>query len=142
MSNYLRRHNEDLVKELRGADPAKRAAAESQFEFCAELTAMFQGIQQFDTRHLTTMEGWFTPAAPRDSFENSNLRPFKPQRVWRKIIGPAEVRRITRAMISMKGRKITSAMAPMITSVKRLSNRRISSEGAAENVSSGDVPPS
>ena len=39
MSNYLRRHNEDLVKELRGTDPNRRAAAESQFEFCAELTA-------------------------------------------------------------------------------------------------------
>jgi hypothetical protein len=40
MGNYLRRHNEDLVKELRGADPAKRTAAESQFEFCVELTAL------------------------------------------------------------------------------------------------------
>jgi hypothetical protein len=40
MGNYLRRHNEDLVKELRGADPARRAAAESQFEFCVEITAL------------------------------------------------------------------------------------------------------
>lgn len=40
MGSYLRRHNEDLVKELRGADPAKRAVAESQFEFCVELTAL------------------------------------------------------------------------------------------------------
>ena len=40
MSGHLRRYNEDLVKELRGTDPQRRANAEAQFELCAELTAM------------------------------------------------------------------------------------------------------
>ena len=37
---YLRRHNEDLVKELRGPDADRRTNAESQFDFCCELTAL------------------------------------------------------------------------------------------------------
>ena len=40
MCGYLRRHNEDLVKELRGSDPVRRANAEAQFEYCAELTRL------------------------------------------------------------------------------------------------------
>ena len=40
MCGYLRRHNEDLVKELRGSDPVRRANAEAQFEYCAELTSL------------------------------------------------------------------------------------------------------
>ena len=38
MCGYLRRHNEDLVKELRGSEPERRANAEAQFDFCVELT--------------------------------------------------------------------------------------------------------
>ena len=37
---YLRRYIEDVVKELRGADPARRAVAEAQFQFCVELTGL------------------------------------------------------------------------------------------------------
>jgi hypothetical protein len=40
MCGYLRRHNEDLVKELRGSDSDRRTNAESQFDFCCELTAL------------------------------------------------------------------------------------------------------
>lgn len=40
MCAHLRRHNEDLVRELRGADPARKAVAEAQFEFCIALTSL------------------------------------------------------------------------------------------------------
>jgi hypothetical protein len=40
ISAYLRRYIEDAVKELRGSNPARRAVAESQFQFCVELTAL------------------------------------------------------------------------------------------------------
>jgi len=43
MRNYMRRHNEDLVNELRGGDAAKKAIAEGQFEYCIELTATLFG---------------------------------------------------------------------------------------------------
>ena len=36
---YLRRYNDDVVKEMRTVDPARRAVVESQFEFATELTA-------------------------------------------------------------------------------------------------------
>ena len=41
ISGHLRRYIEDNVKELRGTDPARRAVAESQFQLCVELTALF-----------------------------------------------------------------------------------------------------
>jgi fibronectin type 3 domain-containing protein len=43
-----------------------------------QLASLLQGIQQFDTRHLTTMEGWdgFNSSAPRTAFTNTNLRPY------------------------------------------------------------------
>jgi hypothetical protein len=40
ISGYLRRYVEDTVRELRGTDPAKRAVAEKQFQFCVEMTAV------------------------------------------------------------------------------------------------------
>jgi len=40
ISAYLRRYIEDVVKELRGSDPARRAVAERQFQLCVELTAL------------------------------------------------------------------------------------------------------
>jgi hypothetical protein len=43
MRNFMRRHNEDLVNELRGGDPAKKAIAEAQFEYCVELTTALFG---------------------------------------------------------------------------------------------------
>jgi hypothetical protein len=43
-----------------------------------QLAALLQGIQQFDTRHLTTMEGWdgYNSSAPRTAFTNTALRPY------------------------------------------------------------------
>ncbi len=46
MGGYLRRHNEDLVKELRGSDAARKAVAGSQLEFCAELAALLLGEEE------------------------------------------------------------------------------------------------
>jgi len=40
ISVYLRRYIEDVVKELRGSDPARRGVAETQFQLCVELTAL------------------------------------------------------------------------------------------------------
>ena len=40
MSAYLQRYNEDVIKELRTGDPIRRAVAESQLQFCSELTAL------------------------------------------------------------------------------------------------------
>ena len=40
ISGCLRRYIEDVVKELKGHDAARRATAESQFQFCVELTAI------------------------------------------------------------------------------------------------------
>jgi hypothetical protein len=37
---YLKRYNEDTVKELRSPDPERKAIVESQFEFCIEMTAL------------------------------------------------------------------------------------------------------
>jgi len=43
-----------------------------------QLGALLQGIQQYDTRHLTTMEGWdgYNSSAPRTAFDNTNLRQY------------------------------------------------------------------
>lgn len=38
--SHLRRYIEDVVKELRAAEPERRAIAESQFQFCTELTTL------------------------------------------------------------------------------------------------------
>jgi len=46
LGNYLKRHNEDLVKELRGADPKRRAVAESQLELCIELTSLLFSAEE------------------------------------------------------------------------------------------------
>jgi len=43
---YLKRYNEDVLKELRGADPASRAVAETQFALCADLTAMLFSAEE------------------------------------------------------------------------------------------------
>jgi hypothetical protein len=40
ISAYLRRYIEDVVKELKAADPARRANAETYFLFCIELTGL------------------------------------------------------------------------------------------------------
>jgi hypothetical protein len=40
ISAYLRRYIEEVVRELRGADPARRAVAESQFQLCVEMTSL------------------------------------------------------------------------------------------------------
>ncbi len=40
LCTYLRRYIEDVVKELRVADPARRAVAESQFQLSVELTGL------------------------------------------------------------------------------------------------------
>ena len=37
---YLRRYNEDVVKELRGTDPERHAVVESQFQLSLEMTAL------------------------------------------------------------------------------------------------------
>jgi hypothetical protein len=37
---YLRRYIEDAVKELKGAEPARRALVENYFQFCVELTGL------------------------------------------------------------------------------------------------------
>src|SRR5262249_41443952 len=42
----------------------------------AQMAALIQGIRQFDTRHLMTLEGWYTSAAPQTSFDNPNLRQY------------------------------------------------------------------
>ncbi|OAI45604.1 hypothetical protein AYO44_12740, partial [Planctomycetaceae bacterium SCGC AG-212-F19] len=43
-----------------------------------QLAALLQGIRQFDTRHVITMEGWdgFNSSAPRTAFANTNLRQY------------------------------------------------------------------
>ncbi len=46
MINFLRRHNEDLVKELRTGDPAKKAIAEGQFDLCVEFTVLLIGEEE------------------------------------------------------------------------------------------------
>ena len=43
---YLRRYIEDAVKELKGADPARRTVAESQFQLCVELTGLLFSEQE------------------------------------------------------------------------------------------------
>ena len=40
VSAYLRRYVEDVVKQLKAADPARRAVVESQFQFCVELSGL------------------------------------------------------------------------------------------------------
>jgi hypothetical protein len=41
---HLQRYNEDVVKELRSADPARKSVAEAQFAVCVEFTeALFSG---------------------------------------------------------------------------------------------------
>ena len=40
ISAYLRRYIEDVVKELRGSDAARRAVAETQFQLCVEMTTL------------------------------------------------------------------------------------------------------
>jgi hypothetical protein len=40
MCAYLRRYIEDVVKALKGADPARRAIAEGYFQLCVELTSL------------------------------------------------------------------------------------------------------
>jgi hypothetical protein len=46
MANYLKRHNEDLVKELRGSDAKRRAVAESQLDLCIELTSLLFSAEE------------------------------------------------------------------------------------------------
>ena len=46
MCAYLRHHNEDLVKELRGGASAKKSVAEAQFEFCVALTALLFSTEE------------------------------------------------------------------------------------------------
>jgi hypothetical protein len=43
---YLRRYVEDVVKELRISDAARRAVAEQQFQLCVELTALLFSDQE------------------------------------------------------------------------------------------------
>lgn len=43
---YLRRYVEDVMKELRGSDPARRAIAEQQFQLCVELTGLLFSDQE------------------------------------------------------------------------------------------------
>jgi len=45
-SQHLRAYNEDLVREMRGADPARRAVIEHQFELAAQLTALFFSAEE------------------------------------------------------------------------------------------------
>ena len=46
ISAYLRRYVEDVMKELRGSDPARRAVAEQQFQLCVELTGLLFSSQE------------------------------------------------------------------------------------------------
>ena len=46
MSAYMRRHNEDLVRELRCSDPVRKANAEAQFEYCVELVTLLMGEEE------------------------------------------------------------------------------------------------
>jgi hypothetical protein len=41
-----------------------------------DMTAVIQGIRQFDARHVMTLEGWYTLAAPQTSFNNPALRQY------------------------------------------------------------------
>ena len=45
---YLRRYIEDVVKELRTIDAARRAVAESQFQLCVELTGLLFSDQEVE----------------------------------------------------------------------------------------------
>jgi len=47
-SQYLRAYNEDLVREMRAAEPARRAVIEHQFELAAELTALLFSAEEAD----------------------------------------------------------------------------------------------
>ena len=40
ISAYMRRYVEDVVKEMRGADPARLAIVEQQFQLCVEMTGL------------------------------------------------------------------------------------------------------
>jgi hypothetical protein len=44
--SHLRRYIEDVVKELRAAEPERRAVAESQFQFCTELTTLLFSAEE------------------------------------------------------------------------------------------------
>lgn len=46
MSAYMRRHNEDLVRELRSGDAVRKANAESQFDYCLELVTLLMGEEE------------------------------------------------------------------------------------------------
>src|SRR5262245_27603467 len=42
----------------------------------AQMGAVMQSIRKSDTRHLMTLEGWYTSDAPHTSFDNPNLRQY------------------------------------------------------------------
>ena len=46
MADYLRRHNDDLVRELRGGDAQRKANAEAQFDYCVELATLLIGEEE------------------------------------------------------------------------------------------------
>ncbi len=48
MCHLLRSYNEDVVKELRAADGARRAVVESQFEIVSSLTAILFSEEEAD----------------------------------------------------------------------------------------------
>jgi hypothetical protein len=46
LCTHLQLYNEDLVRQLRAADPASRPVAEAQFALCADLTAMLFSTEE------------------------------------------------------------------------------------------------
>jgi hypothetical protein len=51
ISAYLRRYIEDVVKELRGSDAARRAVAETQFQLCVEMTTLVFSDKEAELLH-------------------------------------------------------------------------------------------
>ena len=69
-----------------------------------------------------------------------NVRPFNPQRIWRKMAGPFDVARTNSDSSSIGADSRISDSDASTTSIERLTNSRISSSGVVEKVRNDSGP--